>query len=230
MLFLKNEKRKIKTLVEAPNFDITIMSLILIDAIILGVMTSDSVNIQGLFVLDRMFVGIFIVEMLLKVFVYGKSFFKTGWNIFDFSIVAVSSVPMASSFIILRTFRLFRLFKYIGQNSKLNEIFETFLGLIKSFVSLILILGIFFYVFAIIGVSLYGTVFVEFSNLGSAVFALIQIFTLDGWASTIARPVMSIFPSSCFYFISFVLISFLIITSFFVSAINHINQSLTKKN
>ena len=216
------DKRKLKTLVTGESFDLFIMSIILADAIVLGLMTSEWVSFRfdtGLFLLDRLFMGIFIVEMLMKIYAEGRNFFKNGWNIFDFVIVAVSSVPLASAFIILRTFRLFRLLKYINRFSHLKDIVNTFTALLPNFVAMILVFAVFFYVFAIMAVSLYGDVFREFSTLGAALFTLLQTFTLDGWAGNIARPVMDIFPNAWVFFVSFILISFLIVISFLMSAV-----------
>ncbi len=219
--YFEQDKRKTKVLIENPKFDYTIMTLILLDALILGALTFDNVNANMLFLLDRLFVGVFIVEMILKIFVYRKKFFKSGWNVFDFSIVALSSVPMASSFIILRTFRLFRLFKFIGKNSRLDDIFEALIKMFVPLLGFLLIISIFFYVYAIIGVSLYGMISSDFSNLGAALFTLLQVFTLDNWASNIARSIMNIFPSAWIYFVSFLFFSFSIVTSFIVGLIKN---------
>lgn len=221
----ETDKRKVKKLVEGKNFDMLIMSLICMDAVILGLMTSDYMNHffeGGLFVLDRLFMAIFIIEMFMKIFAFGKKFFKSGWNVFDFVVVAVSSVPSASFFIILRTFRLFRLLRYVNKFSRLKQVINTFISLLPNFMAMLAVFVIFIYVFAIIAVSLFGDIFVEFADLGSSLFALLQVFTLDGWASNIARPVMSVFPHAWIFFVSFVFISFLIVISFFMSAVSEI--------
>ena len=77
-------------------------------------------------------------------------------------------------------------------------------------------------------VSLFGDVFASFSTLGASMFTLLQGFTLDGWASTIARPVMIVFPYAWIYFVSLIVLAFLIVVSFVISAISQI-VSLTKK-
>lgn len=221
----ETDKRKVKKLVEGKNFDMLIMSLICMDAVILGLMTSDYMNQffeGGLFILDRLFMAIFIIEMVMKIFAFGKKFFKSGWNVFDFVVVAVSSVPSASFFIILRTFRLFRLLRYVNKFSRLKQVINTFITLLPNFMAMLSVFVIFIYVFAIIAVSLFGDIFVEFADLGSSLFALLQVFTLDGWASNIARPVMSVFPHAWLFFVSFVFISFLIVISFLMSAVSEI--------
>lgn len=181
---------------EGKNFDFLIMSLICMDAVILGLMTSDAMNRffeGGLFILDRLFMAIFIIEMIMKIFAFGKKFFKSGWNVFDFAVIAISSVPFASWFIIFRTFRLFRLLRYVNKFTRLKQMINTFLALLPNFMAMLLVMAVFFYVFAIMAVCLFGDVFIEFSDLGSSLFALLQVITLDGWASNIARPVMAVF-------------------------------------
>ena len=137
------------------NFDYFILSLICIDAVALGFMTSDITNVffdNVLFILDRLCMAIFIMEMLMKLYAYGKGFFKSGWNVFDLIVVAVSSVPFASYFIVLRTFRLFRSLKYVNKFSRLKSIINTFIALLPIFVAMLAVFVIFFYVFAIMAV------------------------------------------------------------------------------
>ena len=202
---VETDRRRVKKLVEGKNFDFLIMSLICMDAVILGLMTSDAMNRffeGGLFILDRLFMAIFIIEMIMKIFAFGKKFFKSGWNVFDFAVIAISSVPFASWFIIFRTFRLFRLLRYVNKFTRLKQMINTFLALLPN--------------------CLFGDVFIEFSDLGSSLFALLQVVTLDGWASNIARPVMAVFPHSWLFFVSFVFISFLITVSFLMSVVSEV--------
>lgn len=222
---VETDRRRVKKLVEGKNFDFLIMSLICMDAVILGLMTSDAMNSffeGGLFILDRLFMAIFIIEMIMKIFAFGKKFFKSGWNVFDFVVIAISSVPFASWFIIFRTFRLFRLLRYVNKFTRLKQMINTFLALSPNFMAMLLVMAVFFYVFAIMAVCLFGDVFIEFSDLGSSLFALLQVVTLDGWASNIARPVMAVFPHSWLFFVSFVFISFLITVSFLMSVVSEV--------
>lgn len=222
---VETDRRRVKKLVEGKNFDFLIMSLICMDAVILGLMTSDAMNRffeGGLFILDRLFMAIFIIEMIMKIFAFGKKFFKSGWNVFDFAVIAISSVPFASWFIIFRTFRLFCLLRYVNKFTRLKQMINTFLALLPNFMAMLLVMAVFFYVFAIMAVCLFGDVFIEFSDLGSSLFALLQVVTLDGWASNISRPVMAVFPHSWLFFVSFVFISFLITVSFLMSVVSEV--------
>ena len=232
-LYYNDDQRRLAKLVTGFTFDMFIMAVILADAVVLGLMTSPTMEFyfnNGLFLLDRVFMGIFLAEMFLKIVALKKKFFASGWNIFDLIIVLVSSLPFMSAFIVLRTFRLFRLLKYINRFAKMNSLVQVFLDLLPSFASFLAIFAVFFYVFAIIGVNLYGDTFGAFGSLGSAVFTLLQVFTLDGWASTIARPVMMIYPDAWLYFVSVVFFSALLAVSFVVSAVAQIVGTVKKNS
>ncbi len=225
------ERKKATKVVESSNFDCMIMFLICMDAVVLGLLTIGFGDLQFrkmLFLLDRLCMAIFIFEMLIKMYAYGKSFFSSGWNIFDLIVITIAAIPVASYLIILRTFRLFRMLEYINRFKPLKNIISTMLLILPCFASMSVVLAVFVYVFGIMGVSIFGDNVVAFSDLSSSVFTLIQVFTFDGWASTIARPIMRIYPYSWIYFYSFVMISFLLAVSFVLSAISLVTKRDSK--
>ena len=123
-LYYDDDQRRLVKLVTGFSFEMFIMTVILANAVVLGLMTSPTMEFyfnNGLFLLDRVFMGIFMAEMFLKIFALKGKFFKSGWNVFDLIIVIISSLPFMSAFIVLRTFRLFRLFKYVNRFSKINK-------------------------------------------------------------------------------------------------------------
>lgn len=222
---LKESRLKSQKFIESKNFDMFIMGLICLDSVVLGLLTSDYFTLHFgilLFALDRLCMAIFMIEMLLKIYVYKSNFFQSKWNIFDFAVIMLSAFSFAPYLIVMRTFRLFRLLKYINRFSKLRRILNVFGALLPNFVAVTLVFAVFLYVFAIISVSLFGSVFLEFATLGNAVFTLLQVFSLDGWASEIAKPVMSVFPNAWVFFVSYLLISFLLILSFVMSVVDEI--------
>lgn len=219
---LSDTRQKLKTLVESKAFDGFIMGLILLNAVDFGLMTSDVMNeIYGdtLFLIDRLCMAIFLLEIMMKLFVYGKRFFRYGWNVFDFVVVAVSSLPFVSYFIILRTFRLFRMLKYMRKFSGLRRFINSLVTIVSNFAYATVVFGVFVYVFSIISVILYGDIFVAFSDIKHAMTSLLQVFMLDAWISNVARPVISIFPNSCLFFVSYVLITILIVVAFIATSV-----------
>ena len=150
-LYYDDDQRRLSKLVTGFTFEMFIMCVILANAVVLGLMTSPTMDFYYgnlLYLLDRVFMGVFIVEMLLKIFALKKKFFKSGWNIFDLAVVVVSSTPFMSSFIVFRTFRLFRLFKYVSKFAKMDKLISIFIELLPLFFAFLGIFTISFYVFA----------------------------------------------------------------------------------
>ena len=82
--------------------------MIAINAVIMGLQTSASVNAAIgplLVVLDYICLGIFILEILLKLIAYGFRFFTDGWNWFDLIIVVCSVFSGLAFLKVLRVFR-----------------------------------------------------------------------------------------------------------------------------
>ena len=132
---VSQDKRKVKKLVEGRTFDLMIMSLILFDAVIMGLMTTSLFGPYAwvLFILDKLCLAIFIAEMVMKIWAYGKNFFQKGWNVFDFTVVALSAVPSISFFVVLRTFRLFLMLRYINRFKRLRQVISVFIELFPCF-------------------------------------------------------------------------------------------------
>lgn len=218
------DKRRITAFVETHGFDMFIMALICINSVVLGLMAIPSFhNNFGsiLYLIDRLCLAIFLVEIGLKLYVYGKDFFKSHWNTADFAIIAISSFSFASSFIIFRAFRLFRLLKYINRFSKLKRIIDVAMALLPNFFAFLLVFGVFLYVFAIIAVNLFSSRFLDFATLSESTLTLLQVFTLDGWAH-ITRSVMVVYPHSWIFFISYLAVSVMLFLSFIMSLVDEV--------
>ena len=221
-IFPKEDKRKLKHLVKSNGFEAFIMSIIVADATVLGVMSTTAFESRpdlGLVILDKLFMSIFIAEMVLKIYALGGKFFKLGWNVFDLFVIVISSFPLTSSFIVLRTFRIFRMFKFIQRWSLLGDIVSAFIALIPAMFGLGVVAVVFFYAFTIISVNLYGDIFSEFESLLPAMAMTLETFSIDGWTTPIATRVISIFPHSWVFFGVQSLVAFLLIISFIATAI-----------
>jgi voltage-gated sodium channel len=88
------------------------------------------------------------------------------------------------------------------------------------------IIGIIFYVAAVIATKLFGAAFPQwFGTLGDSAFTLFQVMTLEGWAMDIVRPVMEIFPLAWVFFLLFILSSTFTLLNLFIAVIvNAIQQ------
>lgn len=148
-------------------------------------------------ILDYVFLGIFIAEMLLKLIVYRLNYFKDGWNWFDFLIIMVSvfsSLSFLSSFRIFRVFRSLKAMRSMKMVSSLRHLRVIIVAIGRSIPSIGwtgLLLVLIYYIFSIIGVTLFGQAFPDwFGDIGKSMYTLFQVMTLESWSMGISRPVM----------------------------------------
>lgn len=44
-------------------------------------------------IFDTIIISIFTIEAIMKIITYKQNYFKSGWNLFDFTIVVISLIP-----------------------------------------------------------------------------------------------------------------------------------------
>jgi voltage-gated sodium channel len=221
-------REKIKLLCEGSKFQNFIIWLIVLNSITIGLETSQSVMYSfgdALLFLDKLILAVFVIEIILKLYAYGISYFRSGWNIFDFSIVTLALLPASGSLAVLRSLRIFRALRLIKNLPKLRFIVESLLHSLPSLGWIFVLLALVFYVFAVIGTKLFGSAYPEwFGNLWISMFSLFQIMTLEGWAE-MSRTVMETFPISHVYFILFILLaSYMTLNIFIAIVVNTMSE------
>ncbi|MDO6575389.1 ion transporter, partial [Staphylococcus pasteuri_A] len=77
--------------------------------------------------LDRICLGIFVVELALKLVAQGAGFFRRPWNLFDFVIVAISLIPAAQGLSVLRALRILRVLRVLSAAPRLRRVVEGFI-------------------------------------------------------------------------------------------------------
>lgn len=216
-------RQRVGDWVESPWVRNFIIAVIIINAIALGLETSPAVRQRFgdmLATLDELVLGIFVVEIALKLFAFGGRFFRSGWNLFDFAIVGISLVPGSGPLAILRSLRILRVLRLLSSIRRLRLIIESLLAAIPSIGWIVLLLFMVFYVFAVMGTHLFGASFPDwFGSVGASMYTLFQVMTLESWSMGIARPVMVEFPHAYLFFVPFILISSLTILNVFIGII-----------
>jgi len=223
-------RARIEAFVDHPRVQALVIAAIVVNAVTLGLETMPEVmaRIGGLLhTIDRIILGIFVVEVGLKLVATGTRFFRSGWNVFDFLIVAIALVPAAGPFAVLRTLRVLRLLRLVNKLPRLRRIVESMLRAIPSIGWLSLLLMLIFYIFAVMGTSLFGPAFPDwFGTLGASLYTLFQVMTLESWSMGIARPVMEQFPAAPLFFIPFILIATYSMLNLFIAVVVSTMQSL----
>lgn len=211
-----------------------IVALIVFNAITLGLETSDRMMAhygEILLFLDKTVLGIFVIEMLLKFYAYRLSFFRSGWNIFDLSIIAVSLLPASGPLAILRTFRVFRILRLFSTVPQMRIVVTGLLRAIPGMASVMGVIGIIFFVYSVLVTKIFGrtgddTLEAIFGDLGKSMFSLFQLMTLENWVEGIVQPAMDLHPWSWIIFIPFIILTTFAVLNLFIGVIVEAMQNV----
>lgn len=200
-----------------------IVGVIIFNAIILGLETSDAAMAQAgglILLLDRLCLAIFVVELAAKLFAQGPRFFRGGWNIFDFIIVGISLMPGSGGLSVLRALRILRVLRVISVVPSLRRVVEGFVTALPGMGSVFMLMGLVFYIGAVMATKLFGDTFPEwFGTLGASGYSLFQIMTLESWSMGIVRPVMEVYPYAWTFFIPFIMMTTFAVVNLLVGLI-----------
>jgi voltage-gated sodium channel len=200
-----------------------ILGVILFNAVLLGLETSETVMAQFgplVIFLDTLCLGIFIVEILLKLYGLDLRFFKSGWNVFDMVVVGIAIIPGAQSLSVLRALRILRLLRVISVAPSLRRVVEGFVTALPGMGSVFLLMAIIFYIGSVMATKLFGDAFPQwFGTLGGSAYSLFQVMTLESWSMGIVRPVMEIYPYAWAFFVPFIMMTTFAVVNLLVGLI-----------
>ncbi|XEC97249.1 ion transporter [Paenibacillus tarimensis] len=219
-------KLKLHRLVNRPIFTQVVMSLIIVNAILVGLESYPAVYdayFPWIQLTDRILLWAFTIEILLRLFVSRPlpSFFRDGWNVFDFVIVLSGHLFAGSAFItVLRLLRVLRVLRAISILPSLRRIVNALLMTLPSLGNISLLLAILFYIFAVSGTMLFGKAAPEyFGSLHATLLTLFQVITLESWASGVMRPLLVAVPWAWLYFVLFILFGTFIVMNLLIGVI-----------
>ncbi len=201
----------------------TVLTLIVLNAIILGLETSPAVMarwggvLQGV---DHAILAVFVLEIAARIAVLRGAFFRNPWGVFDFVVVAIALVPASGPFAVLRALRVLRVLRILTVVPSMRQVVGGLLGAIPGLASIGAVMGLIFYVMAVIATNLFGADFPDwFGGLGRSLYTLFQIMTLESWSMGIVRPVMELHGYAWLFFIVFILIATFTMLNLFIGVI-----------
>ncbi|KAM9304816.1 sodium channel protein type 2 subunit alpha-like [Gastrophryne carolinensis] len=156
-------KDTVTLIVMDPFVDLAITICIVLNTIFMAMehahMTKDFINVLS--VGNLVFTGIFTAEMVFKIIaLHPYYYFQEGWNIFDGIIVGLSLMELglstAGGFTVLRSFRLLRVFKLAKSWPTLNMLIKIIGNSVGALGNLTLVLAIIVFIFAVVGMQLFG--------------------------------------------------------------------------
>ncbi|XP_010226082.1 PREDICTED: sodium channel protein type 4 subunit alpha [Tinamus guttatus] len=172
----------VKMVVMDPFVDLGITICIVLNTLFMAMehypMTEEFENVLS--VGNLVFTGIFTAEMVLKLIALDPyEYFQQGWNIFDSIIVTLSLVELGLANVqglsVLRSFRLLRVFKLAKSWPTLNMLIKIIGNSVGALGNLTLVLAIIVFIFAVVGMQLFGKSYME------CVCKISQDCTLPRW-------------------------------------------------
>ena len=221
---------KLGRVVESRGFSLTITTVIVINAIVLGLETSPRVMAAIgplLLAIDTAALWVFTVEIGLKLWLYRGRFFRDGWNNFDFVIVAIAWVPATGALSVLRALRIMRVLRLMSVVPQMRAVVGALFNALPGMGSIVAVLALIFYVAAVMATKLFGAAFPDwFGTIGASMYSLFQIMTLESWSMGIVRPVMEVYPGAWAFFVPFIVITSFSVLNLFIALIVNSMQSL----
>jgi len=218
---------------QSVSFHRAVMALILVNAVAMGLETWPTLarTWGSLFAATHKAVqALFVLEMAVRITAHGRrpfAFFKSGWNVFDLAVVAVSWVPAAGSLAtVARLARVLRVGRLLSGIPELRLIVGTMLRSISSMWHVLMLLGVLVFVFGVIGHHLFGEADPQhWGNLGRAAQTLFVVITLEGWVEIMRASAVAT-PWAWLYYLSFIVIAvFVVINLFIAVVINNLEKA-----
>jgi len=222
-------RSRLKDILEKPLVRNGILVLIIVNAITLGLSTSDTITSSWgwfLFWFDDFAVSVFVVEISLKLIAYGWRFFVNPWNVFDFAIVSISLLPAKEAISALRGLRVIRAMRVLSAVPQMRKVIQALLDALPGMGAVIVLLSIVYYIFAVMATMLYRDDFPQwFGSIGSSLYSLFQIMTLESWSMGIVRPVMEIHPWAWAFFVPFIVLTAFAVLNLFIGLLVNTMQA-----
>lgn len=215
-----------KKLTESSYFQQFIIFVILLNAVIIGMETYPATVARYgpmLHGLDSFCLSVFVLEIILKLTAQGskpQNYFKDGWNVFDFIIVAAAFVPgLQSQTTILRLIRLLRVLRLLSALPSMQIMVTALLHSIPRIGQMGILAGLLFYVYAVIG----NTLFADhdpthWGTLHISLLSLFRTLTLEDWTDLMYTG-MELYAWSWVFFVSFVLLATFVIFNMLIGII-----------
>ena len=215
-------------LVESRPFTAAILVVIAANAVVLGAQTYDGVNREYgdlLELLNVVFLGVFVVELALRIASYGRRshrFFASGWNLFDFVVVAVAFLPaVRESSTLLRLARLLRVVRVIRLLPDLRVLILAIARSLPPLASMTVMTALILFLYGMAGWLIFGDEDPDaWGNVGEAMLTLFVLLTLENFPATLERG-LEIEPWSILYFVSFVLVAAFIVLNLLIGVVLH---------
>ena len=218
--------RLLETIVDSDRFQLFIGTVIICNAVVLGLTTYDWIDIRyggGLFLLNEIFYVIFVLELLLRIVSYFPrpwNFFRSGWNIFDFIVIGAVLIPQVrEQSTILRLLRLARIVRLVRFLPDAGVLIRTITRATPAVASMAVLTFLILFVYGIVGWSLFGTELPDqWGNAGTAMLTLFILLTLENFPQYLADAQL-VSPFATIFFLSYVLLAAFVVVNLLIGIV-----------
>jgi voltage-gated sodium channel len=213
---------KTRHLLEHPTTERVLAGLIILNALVLGLETSQSIMARHgwwLDPLDHILLGIFVVEVIVRLIVTGRSFFRDPWNVFDFIVITLSLMPQTGPLSVLRALRILRVLRLVSAVPTLRRVVGGLIQSMPGIGAIAFLLTLVYYCFAVMATNMFADAAPEyFGTMGRSAYTLFTIMTLEGW-NEVANKVMEKHPYAWLFFIPYILTTTFTVLNLFIAII-----------
>ncbi|HEY9163297.1 MAG TPA: ion transporter, partial [Magnetovibrio sp.] len=216
-------RARLGAIVEHSRTQTFIMALIVLNAVSLGLETSNTMQASigpWLAAFDVFALSVFCLELSAKMAHRGWRFFTDGWNLFDFAVVAIALVPASGPLAVLRALRILRALRLLTVIPAMRRVVGSLVSALPGMGSVFAIIMLVFYVAAVLATNFFSATFPDwFGTIGASLYTLFQVMTLESWSMGIARPVMETHPYAWAFFVPFIMVTTFAIVNLFIGII-----------
>ncbi|GHD37586.1 hypothetical protein GCM10007147_45720 [Nocardiopsis kunsanensis] len=200
-------------------FNNTLLSVILVNAVILGAATYQNAALPYLIIAERVIVAVFVVEMVLKLYAWRWSFFRGGWNWFDLFVVVISLIPATGPFAVLRVLRILRILRIITAVPQMRQIVSALFKSAPGMGTVIGLMLVTIYTFAVFAQQLFGETVPEFfGDLGTTLYTLFMVMTTENWPD-VSDAVLAHHPMAWLFFVVYMVLTAYIVLNLVIGVI-----------
>ncbi len=205
-------------------FELSIAFVILLNAISLGLLTMSGISDgarQSFEAFDRLALYVYTAELILRMISYGKKpweFFRRGWNVFDFLIVALSPI-FAGQTVILRLLRLLRLIRIFRFLPEVKVLTLSIVRSIPPLLSMSVLIFLALFIYGMAGVYLLGDELpVHWGDISIALTTLFILLTLENFPVYLEEAIL-VTPLALPFFLSYIFIVVFTVLNVFIGIV-----------
>ncbi|WP_285689573.1 ion transporter [Actinoplanes sp. NBRC 103695] len=217
--------RRCSRIAESRAFEVTIVVTIGANAALLCIETYPhlAASVPSLHWLEWFFRAVFVTEIAIRILAHGRrpqDFFKHGWNVFDFVVIAAVFIPGlhgdSAALRVIRIARVVRLVRFSpGLRTIVNALLRSLPG-VGGFLALALVT---FYVYGMAGWLIFGETYPEqYGTIGRAVLTLFVLLSLETLPDLITQG-LALSPWTLVYYVSYVLITVNLLLNILIAVI-----------